>query len=259
MNTNQKRRNNSDKIINAHCDELIDITITHDIQILNGRTCGDYFGKKTYFCTKGSSGIDYIITSKGIQDNILEFKVLPFTIYSDHRPIATRFRSNATYTTNINEYTFNKFPNRFKWSDDSRDSFQRALYSDDIAPKLLELANLNPTNNEMESITINDKFIETVIAASELSLEKTKYMKKPPHKKWFNRQCALAKRKLQKTIRRMNKSVNNQHLRDEYFAAKKIYKNLLINSKLTYRSNLNKNIENGKITDWKNFKLLKQT
>ena len=46
--TTYRDRNNSDKITNTSCDDLIDIAIGHDLQILNGRTLGDILGKKLF-------------------------------------------------------------------------------------------------------------------------------------------------------------------------------------------------------------------
>ena len=180
-------------------------------------------------------------------------------MYSDHRPIATRLSFKLAFTASIHEYSFIKSPERFKWSEESSVAFRDALKTNNVDTTLRYIADISINNRESQSIELNDKFINSVIAASELSLAKTNSSKRTSRKKWFNKQCAVAKRNLQKSIRRMNKCVENKHLRDEYFKARRTYKNLLINSKLNYQANLNRDIENGKIIDWKNFKILKQS
>ena len=254
-----RRRNNADKITNAQCDDLIDLVISHDIRILNGRTCGDYLGKKTYICSKGSSTIDYIITSKSIQDRVIDFKVRPFTEYSDHRPIVTRISMHLPFYRDHSVYSFEQKPNRFKWLDDSNTVFLSTLNTVSIQNQFDDIAGTALTYNHEQCQSLNEKFIKALTDASDNCLVRTKYVENLPHKKWFSRPCAKAKRNLNKTVRRLNKCVDNHKLKSDYFDAKRSYKNLITTTKLNYRSNLNKSIENGSVTDWSKYKTLKQT
>ena len=257
-NSSARERNNSDKIVNSSCDDLIDLTIAHDLHILNGRTCGDIFGKKTYYCTKGTSTIDYIITSKAIQNLITEFVPKPFTLYSDHRPLRTKIRPRSFFLSEVNEYNFEILPSRFKWTDESAKSFENALNSPSVEAKMTEIAQSMHCGVCEDSNRLNNAFMNTLIDVANTSLDKTKTVKKLPVKKWFNRDCRTAKRELNKSVRRMNKCIENSQLRSDYFTAKRNYKRTIEKNKRTFKANLNSAIENGKILDWKNFKYLQQ-
>ena len=66
---------------------LIDMIIAEELVILNGRTLGDLTGNFTCLKYNGNSVIDYAATSIQLHDSVKSFKVLPFTPYSDHKPI----------------------------------------------------------------------------------------------------------------------------------------------------------------------------
>ena len=59
----QRKRKNYDNQFSDHGKTLLDICKTCDLQILNGRTTGDSFGKITFHSTKGVSTLDYSIVS----------------------------------------------------------------------------------------------------------------------------------------------------------------------------------------------------
>ena len=257
-NSSARERNNSDKITNSSCDDLIDLTIANDMHILNGRTCGDIFGKKTYFCSKGTSTIDYIIVSKPIQSLITEFTPKPFTLYSDHRPLQTKLRPRSFFFSEINEYVFEKLHARFKWSDDKAKDFTNALNGNTAQSKFLDIAQQKYGGTHTESQNLSEAFTAALIDVANASLDKTKTTKKLPLKKWFSRDCITAKRELKKSVRRMNSCIENLQLRQDFFSAKRNYKRTIEKNKRDFRANLNSAIENGKILDWKNFKYLQQ-
>lgn len=75
-------------ICNERGKDLIDLFISSDLQILNGRTFGDYSGKFTSFQYNGNSVVDYCLISNSFARSVLYFNVnehLP--ILSDHAKI----------------------------------------------------------------------------------------------------------------------------------------------------------------------------
>ena len=164
----------------------------------------------------------------------------------------------SSYFSEIVEYKFHKFPNRYKWVENSNNIFKKALNNEVILQKLTTIKNTN-LEHECDPVSLNNTLIATLTEAADASLSKTRDPTKLPHKKWINRECVKSKRELCKTARHLSNHIESDHMRQEYYDAKKRYKNLIDNRKRTFRSNLNDSIEDGNIIDWRNFKYLKQT
>ncbi|NRB81925.1 MAG: reverse transcriptase family protein [Saccharospirillaceae bacterium] len=73
----------------------------------------------------------------------------------------------------------------------------------------------------------------------------------------FNWQCRLGKREIRKAAEATNKFPTSEFLRLNYYKVKKSYKSLIKKHKNNYFDKLNKDIENGKIISWNQFKKLK--
>ena len=73
INTNSQNvypRNSYDKTVNSRGTDLLDLCISADLNIVNGRKIGDANGKYTCFTWNGSSVVDYVITSNTAFDKI---------------------------------------------------------------------------------------------------------------------------------------------------------------------------------------------
>ena len=78
------QRNFNDKNNNSYGKLPLELCLTHNLMILNGRTVGDFTGKYTYFKYNDNSTVDLILTDKNVQNKAKYFKVLPLTEWSDH-------------------------------------------------------------------------------------------------------------------------------------------------------------------------------
>ena len=61
-----------DSIVNEYSTALIDLCITHDLLIVNGRTTSDQKGACTCYTHNGSSLVDCVLCSKNRNDRIPE-------------------------------------------------------------------------------------------------------------------------------------------------------------------------------------------
>ena len=82
-------RNSEDmKLLSTRGKDLLDICRINDLVIANGRTIGDLFGKYTCHQKRGSSVVDYLISSYKATENIVNFSVGDYLpTLSDHCPI----------------------------------------------------------------------------------------------------------------------------------------------------------------------------
>ncbi len=120
-------RRNSDIIINNYGRWLIDTCIASNLCILNGRTIGDLLGRFTCYKTSGQSTVDYHIVNKELIQYIQYFKVLDFTEWSDHCPIASALKVENTKTHGNLEVKLNKSPASYMWDSDSKDRYLLSL------------------------------------------------------------------------------------------------------------------------------------
>ena len=82
-------RCNEDKDVNNFGKDLTNTCITHELAIMNGRTCGDAEGHRTHYNhnQRGGSTIDLIVMSTDLYRCTDRLEVMPKTIHSDHLPV----------------------------------------------------------------------------------------------------------------------------------------------------------------------------
>ncbi len=120
-------RRNSDIIINNYGRWLIDTCIASNLCILNGRTTGDLLGKFTCYKTIGQSTVDYHIVNKELLTRVHYFKVLDFTEWSDHCPIASSLNIVSSKLQNNVGVKLNKSPASYIWDSDSKERYLLSL------------------------------------------------------------------------------------------------------------------------------------
>ena len=91
--TPQYRNLSIKQTTNNYGKQIIDLCITAQLRILNGRTLGDTKGRATFFNTRGVSIVDYCICSASLLSNVLSFVVEDFCVLSDHCPITVTIQS----------------------------------------------------------------------------------------------------------------------------------------------------------------------
>lgn len=77
---------NQDKHINYYGRKLLELCKSSGLRIVNGRHPWDVPGDYTFFCSRGNSVIDYLLTESFF--SIGHFSTGIFNIFSDHSPIS---------------------------------------------------------------------------------------------------------------------------------------------------------------------------
>ena len=115
-------------------------------------------------------------------------------------------------------------------------------------------------NEQTYNVTdINKRYTKYLHDMASLCFKTTKNnpKKKNNNNPWFNWQCRLGKRELNKAARTTSKFPTSEFLRRNYYKVKKSYKLLVKKHKDNFFNKLNQDIENGKILNWQQFKRLK--
>lgn len=86
-------RTSEDSNSNTHGQKLIDLYISAELRILNGRTPGDYFGRYTCYHPAGNCIVDYFICNENLLHKVMYLNVKPLTASSIHCPITCMLKS----------------------------------------------------------------------------------------------------------------------------------------------------------------------
>jgi hypothetical protein len=93
-----KVRSNPDKVTNDRGSKFLSLCKSSGLRILNGRHPLDRDKDYIFLGHKGTSVIDYVITSPNVFPSIVQFIVPNFTVYSDHAPLHVRIETGKCHT-----------------------------------------------------------------------------------------------------------------------------------------------------------------
>ena len=260
-----------DMLNNSYCNDFLSLVMNNKLTILNGRTLGDLTGAITCIRPNGCSVVDYFVTSPLLLDkNIINFmKILPFTEFSDHKPLSLSLSTSklnlitGSLTTLADKYQ--PAPSRFIIDENSQYSFVKIQQDEKYKKQLNSIfAIINDGIQNRDSVVeLNDKYVKYLHSMASECFKSTNHKNKNTSTKmqknnpWFNWQCRLGKRELRRAANATNKFPNSEFLRQNYYKVKKSYKSLTNKHKNSYFNKLNSDIENGKVISWKQFKKLK--
>ncbi|VDI62114.1 Hypothetical predicted protein [Mytilus galloprovincialis] len=125
---------------NSYGKQLIELCISAQFRILNGRNLGDSKGKVTCFNHNGTSIDDYCICSSGFLPSIINFSINKFDLtVSDHCPITVNIMSQINKQPPKNLKTPLKC---IKWSNEYENTFKLNLLKTDFQPIISEIESL---------------------------------------------------------------------------------------------------------------------
>ena len=255
---------------NSLCKDFLSLIMNNRLKILNGRTLGDLSGAVTCINYNGVSVVDYFAISHSLSNLIETLTVLPFTQYSDHKPLSLTLTTSKLhlFTKTRIETNYDPAPARFLMDESSKSKFKKTQLDDlyvrqykDLTDALNKLEHDRETNREKIN-GINDSFTNYLHDMASVCFKTTKTVNefdnmKKKNNPWFNLKCRTAKRELNKAARTTSNFPTSDFLRTNYYKVKKSYKSLIKKQKDAFFDKLNKDIEAGKILNWNQFKKLK--
>ena len=231
-------RNSEDmKIVNKRGKEFLDICRINDLSIVNGRTIGDIFGLYTCHQKKGSSVVDYLLTSCHNLHNIVDFSVGEHQpLLSDHCPIRADIQLKSALKVDSQSATLHALPKTFIWDENSTHLFTQHLKSEKSEERVRTL--LRKPNLEMEDIK---HFI--LNTADETDIKKTcdKKKRRPSENKnkpWFDKECQNIKSRITKLGNMIRRDPLNVETREKMYSEKKHLRNLVRKKKTAHRSKI---------------------
>ena len=132
------------KIVNKRGREFLDICRINDLSIVNGRTIGDIFGSFTCHQKRGSSVVDYLLTSSHNLKNVLDFSVGEYQpLLSDHCPIQVNIQLKSVIKVDSQTAKLHFLPDTFTWDDNSSRIYTEHLRSEKIQNRELTIFLIN--------------------------------------------------------------------------------------------------------------------
>jgi len=162
-------------------------------EILNGCTEGDWEGEFTYVGARGSSVIDYVITSENVSNRISSFRIGD-RVDSDHMPLELtlqmRKRNKQGRKTLTQEKRNEKEREIILWNQEAKELF---------AEKAEELCRAEcEARKEVETIEERWDRIKRIVHGAMVKKKIKIKEKELGYKDWWNRRCTRGKRRLKK-------------------------------------------------------------
>jgi len=218
------QRNSQDKTVDERGKHLIEICITAQLRILNGRKIGDSMGYLTSHQYNGSSVVDYAICSEALLTDIAYFKIHDLIgTLTDHCMISFFLKAKLDHQIKEQPIKLTDQPKQFKWKEGSTQIFQQALRLPHITSLINDtLAKLDTqTGTAHTSVNqITNIFMETAKMALK---HKTLKKEKRPLQPWSTSQLRRLEREVNRKGTEMAKYQTGEH-RKNFFLALKLYR-----------------------------------
>ena len=221
-----ENRRNLDRVLDDRGKELIDICISNQMRIINGRTTGDIFGQYTCFNVHGQSTVDYLIANEEIIDQILYFRVSDFlSTFSDcHCKIS--FEILAKYEEKSINNNYQKAPFKYKWKENSAVKFQEALESPEVQQMITGFLNQNQGSSQEDINRKAQDLTDILLSTAKISLYKPKYKKRKSYRKrnkWFDNDLFKMRSNLISLGKLYAKFPNDPYIKGKYYRNNRLY------------------------------------
>ena len=235
-----------DSTTNTWGNKLIDICVSHNLCLLNGRTLGDLNGSFTFFCD-GQSSIDLTVVDSQILSNTLGFKVHPFLpYYSSHCKIETILACKPI--PNCPDETINQNLNfvKYTWNNEcSRGKLCEAIKSPTFAnlKNRILLTDYNANATGTDALHSDVERLSNYLHESccdKVNIGKKSHSK-VRRKKWFTPDLQSLRKRVRRAANYFHRNPFSVRAREEVFSLNRQYKKLLKRTKKQHmNSNLNK-------------------
>ena len=220
---------------------MLDLCKNTGLGICNGRLGEDCDkGDYTFFCRRGRSVVDYLLTPYNLLNLIFNFQIGPKHIDSDHRPITFALQMFSHFTnqkskppdTNVEDHRPRYI---YKWCPEKQSEYQVALRSSKC---LAIIENLACDLCEKPSSDYLSTQINTLTETAANGLFKKHLVNKKleqkcfPSNSWFDSECKLLKNEVNRFGHQHDIAIPKNS--DTYFDLCKKYKQLVQKKKRTH-------------------------
>lgn len=247
---------------NARGNSLLDLLAESNVTLLNGNCLGDVSGAMTCIKYNGASVVDYTAVSPSLLNQVSSFRVLNLNPFSDHRPSITTLKIEAPRLTCSSLMDqLQDVPPRFKISKEgAMEAFATHLNCPEASEAAISITRTECLTKEA-AINLNDELIKIFLKSAHSAFpakrksasgKRTHFIPKQP---WFDKECAKAKRLVDKLSKQTSSSPCSSN-RENLYAAKGAYRRLVKNKKKEFIGGISSEINNGTL-NWQKLRKLK--
>ncbi|KAI5703877.1 hypothetical protein M8J76_001061 [Diaphorina citri] len=236
-------RKSLDPVLNRRGKMISETMESQGLYVLNGRTSADTPGNFTLMNSNGKSSVDQIWTNVLNLPNVIDFLVLntEWCSPSDHFPIELKLINLEENSNNTEEESGGgeKGIEILKWDENKKES-----YTDEIKTEFLSQFENNEEPPDVKDMYETLKNIIYKIGKKIQVIKVVKNKRKQRRNNWFNRECALKKRKLRKSMRLCKSKKYAEIAVRELVEDRKAYKQEIKKAKHEMNMNIKEKIKN---------------
>ena len=208
---------------------LLDLCISSQLRILNGRYVGDSLGYFACLTVNALSSVDYAIASESLLSSVLYFSTQEINYLSDHVQIKLllkcKLQKNAT-----SESIFSSWSDtvNYRWTEGTKEEIVDALCNETILNEIInfEAKTFSEDQNGINLATEEVKSVLSIKIADKSckKVRKRKEKIKLFRQKWSDISIYEKKKSLNFLNGLIRKNPNNNELRQKYFLQLKSFK-----------------------------------
>ena len=218
------KRLSCDKVTNSQGNNLLDLCISSQLRILNGRYFGDILGNYTCMTSNGFSAVDYGIVSEGLLSSVKYFKTYDFNYLSDHTQIEIFLKSNWNIQ-NYNIFNENDWTKSilYKWDPQkSKTKLINILSEKSTIDSIVnfELQNFSEDQKGVDEATNEITKILDILSENSCQVIKKNFYKKSKRKKkqsWSDNSVTELKHQINALGREITKNPYDNSYKVRYF------------------------------------------
>jgi hypothetical protein len=229
--------------------KLLDLCISSQMRILNGRTIGDISGKFTCFRPNGVSVVDYAVCQEQLIPLIKFFQVHDFKgEYSDHCKISCnlQIKYKPKVMSNNTQAEGHQKIIRYKWSKETGAKYQMALEDKSFITQVESFLDKHQPGVDVDAMTSTVNSLMHGVANKALvgnSRQGRKSKRKSSNKKWFDYDCVTMRRRVAQLSKLIVKYPRDPIVRGNFYKTKKQYKNLVKRKRKEHKNMLLQQLE----------------
>ena len=237
-------RKSQDKILNSQGKELLDLCVSAQLRILNGRFIGDLLGNITCLNQRGNSIVDYAVASESLLSSVKYFTVKNPNHFSDHNQLVTHLKCGFKLESAQNKYMKQQYS--LKWTKVSKILLEKEL-SEKYIYESISGFQTTDFENSKQGVNLANDMISNIYLDLSKKCMRTNYFKKKKNKRktlWSDSEFLSLRSTVNELSKKIKLSPFDQLIKSNFLYYAKKFKKLTKFKKREYKKTILNKISN---------------